>query len=154
MLKNKANTRHEREWLVVFSLFHGSKMRERDWGESKVSQTRNKTTPPPAGKRQWVAKKKPPTLAGKDGAGSRSARACAKSKKQHTTAKQNVISSAKEASASPPRGLKNTHTPEKKVLGFSQARRRPLPAQNEGWKTHPQWNPKNQRWPRVRGLGL
>ena len=101
-------------------------------GRIKGQPNAKQNHPPPAGKRQWVAKKKPPTLAGKDGAGSRSARACAKSKKQHTTAKQNVISSAKEASASPPRGLKNTHTPEKKVLGVSQARRRPLPAQNEG----------------------
>ena len=89
--------------------------------------------PPPAGKkRQWVAKKKPPDSRWQGRCRVKVSPCACEAKKQHTTAKQNVISSAKEASASPPRGLKNTHTPEKKVLGFSQARRRPPPAHHEG----------------------
>ena len=118
-------------WSFLYFMGEGQE-RERDWGESKVSQA-NKTNPPPPGKSQgaviknpppagkkasgWSRKtpppaggegsgwprKNPPTLAGKGGAGSRSARARAKPK--------------------------NTHT-AKQMLGLSQDRRRPLLAKN------------------------
>ena len=128
---------------MVFSLFHGRRTRERDWGESKVSQV-NKTNPPPAGKSQgaaikkipasweksqWVVKKKnprqlgekavggqektPPTLAGKGGAGSRSKRARAKPKNTHSETNVRVISRPKEASTSQKLGLKNTQQNKK-----------------------------------------
>ena len=140
-------------WSFLYFMGAGQ---ERDWGESKVSQARNKPTPcqlgkargrrcktprqlerqwvakkkppaswkkkqwvakkrPPASwkKRQWVAKKNPPTLAGKDSAGSRSA--CARAKPKNNTQQRNkIILSPKEASASPPQGLKNTHTAKQK----------------------------------------
>ena len=143
-------------WSFLYFMGAGQ---ERDWGESKVSQARNKPTPCQLGKargrrcktprqleRQWVAKKKPsaswkkkavggqekpPDSRCKDGAGSRSVRARAKPKNNEQQ-RNKIISSPKVASASPPRGLKTTHTPKKKLLGLSQARRRPPPAHHEG----------------------
>ena len=59
MLKNKANKRHEREWLVVFSLFHGSRTRER-LGRIKGQPSAKQTNPLPAGKSQGAAMQNPP----------------------------------------------------------------------------------------------
>ena len=140
-------------WSFLYFMGAGQ---ERDWGESKVSQARNKPTPcqlgkargrrcktpPPAGKAVGgqektpcqlekkavggqektpcqVEKKavggqeKPPDSRCKDGAGSRSVRARAKPK-NNAQQRNKIISSPKEASASPPRGLKNTHTAKQK----------------------------------------
>ena len=66
MLKNKAHKRHEREWLVVFSLFHGRRTSERETGanqrsgrvRAKVSQA-NKTNPHPDLEAQGAAIKNP-----------------------------------------------------------------------------------------------
>ena len=58
--KNNDNKRHERECIVVFSLFHGRRAREMgDWGKSKVNQ----------GQDQEAAKEKNPDLG--SGAGRR-----------------------------------------------------------------------------------
>ena len=130
-------------WSFLYFMGAGQ---ERDWGESKVSQARNKPTPCQLGKargrrcktprqleRQWVAKKKPPA-SWKKRQWVAKKKPPARWKKRQWVAKKNPPTLAArtaqgQGQCAHVQSQKTTNNSETKL---SQARRRPPPAHHEG----------------------